>query len=74
LGFLLARLDLKVIICHPYLYLFSAAIFWSLIRTVRNDYSYFTKSMGFIIVILIIWNVGLYILGKNTKFGKYNAS
>lgn len=69
LGFILARLDLKVIICHPYLYLFSAAIFWHLLKTVRNDYSNFTKPLGFIIVVLIIWNIGLHILGKHTKFG-----
>lgn len=67
-GYVLTRLDLADIVCHPYLYLFMAAIFWSFIRTVRNDFSNFTKPMGFIIIILIIWNIGLYFTGKRTKF------
>lgn len=68
LGFTLTRLDLADIVCHPYLYLFMATILWQFIKTVRNDFSNFTKPMGFTIIILIIWNVALHLIGKRTKF------
>ncbi len=68
LGFLLSRLDQKKIILHPYVYLLVGAVFWTFMRTVRNDFINFTKPMGFIIIILLIYNLGLVVLGKRVKF------
>jgi len=68
LGALLARLDTLNLFAHPYLYLFAATMLWPLLRTVRNDFANFLKPMGFILIILIVWNIGLKILDKNIKF------
>jgi len=68
LGFLLSRLDQKNIILHPYVYLLVGSVFWTFMRTVRNDFINFTKPLGFIIIILLIYNLGLVVLGKRVKF------
>ncbi len=70
LGFLLAKLDDVDLNNHPYVYIFSATMLWPLIRTVRNDFSNFTKPMGFVLLILLIWNICLWGIAKKVKFSK----
>lgn len=67
LGFLFGRLDMMDLITHPYLFLLMATIFWPFIRTVRNDFSNFTKPAGFILIIVLIWNISLKIIGRYKK-------
>jgi oligosaccharide repeat unit polymerase len=63
LGYILTKIDLKDILLHPFLYLISAAAFWPLIKTVRNDFVNLTKPFAFVVVVLTIWNIGLYVIG-----------
>lgn len=67
LGFLLIKLDLKDLRLNRYSYLFAVAMLWPLIRTVRNDFSNFLKPLGFILIILLLWNIGLWIVGKRFR-------
>ena len=55
IGALLGVFDHKNLIYHPKLLLFMGAMYWPLIRTVRNDFSNFTKPFTFMLVILLIW-------------------
>lgn len=67
LGYFLGRLDRLDLIANKYTYLFVAAMLWPLIRTVRNDFANFLKPMGFMIIILLLWNIALEILGRRAK-------
>jgi len=68
LGFILFRFDNKEINYHPYIYLFAGAIYWTFIRTVRNDFRNFMKPMAFLIIILLIYNFFLWAIGKKFRF------
>lgn len=67
LGYILGRLDMVDLVGHPYCYLLLATAFWPLIRTVRNDFSNFTKPFGFILLILLIWNIAMALIGRRVK-------
>jgi oligosaccharide repeat unit polymerase len=57
LGSLLARLDIKNLLLSPNLLVFSSAMVWPLIRTVRNDFSNFIKPTIFTGLILLLWRL-----------------
>jgi len=57
LGFLLARLDSTNLLYHPYLLVFCGAMYWPLLRTVRNDFANFVKPFGFLLITLLIWAI-----------------
>jgi oligosaccharide repeat unit polymerase len=57
IGYLLIRLDKTDLLYNRYAYIFAAAMIWPLMRTVRNDFSNFLKPLGFLILILITWNL-----------------
>ncbi|MFO0773571.1 MAG: O-antigen polysaccharide polymerase Wzy [Nitrospiraceae bacterium] len=59
LGFLLGRLDQKPLWAEPKWLVFCGAVFWPLVRTVRNDINNFTKPMLFMYLILAVWFGGL---------------
>lgn len=67
LGFLFGRLDMLNLVAHPYIFLMTATIFWPFIRTVRNDFGNFSKPAGFILIIILIWNLSLKIAGRYRK-------
>jgi oligosaccharide repeat unit polymerase len=65
LGFFLGRVEDINLLLAPKLFIFVGAILWPLIRTVRNDFSNFTKPAMFMLIILILWWAGSYfIFGK----------
>ena len=67
-GCLLGVLDHKKIIYNPYLFIFSCTMLWTLIRTVRNDFSNFIKPSIFVLIILLIfWVVSMIVLDKKIK-------
>ena len=66
LGYFMARIDLLDLFIHPYMFVFCGSILWFLVRTVRNDFANFLKPLGFIIIILIIWHVGLRLIGRRS--------
>lgn len=55
LGYALGRLDSLPLFQSPHLFIFSAAMLWPLIRTVRNDSSNFFKPLVFSLLILVLW-------------------
>jgi oligosaccharide repeat unit polymerase len=57
MGFLLGRLDQKILWAEPRWLLFCGAVFWPLVRTVRNDLNNFTKPLVFLYLILGVWFV-----------------
>ena len=57
LGFLLGRLDAINLLAHPKWIIFSTAILWPLMRTVRDDFANFVKPAVFVLIILLIWRV-----------------
>lgn len=57
LGYLLGRLDQVNLLEHPGLLIFSSAILWHLIQTVRDDFSNFLKPMLFTYVFLMCWRL-----------------
>ncbi len=59
LGFLLGRLDQKPLWAQPQWLVFCGAVFWPLVRTVRNDINNFTKPMVFLYLILGLWFAAL---------------
>lgn len=59
LGFLLGRLDQKPLWAQPHWLVFCGAVFWPLVRTVRNDINNFTKPMVFLYLILGLWFAAL---------------
>ena len=67
LGFLFGRLDMLNLVAHPYIFLMVATIFWPFIRTVRNDFGNFSKPAGFVLIIILIWNLSLKIAGRYRK-------
>lgn len=61
LGFFLGRLEIKQLLAHPKWLIFAGALYWPMLRTVRNDFSNFIKPAIFMIIILIIWRAFLFI-------------
>lgn len=55
LGFFLGRLDQRALWLEPRWLLFCGAVFWPLVRTVRNDLNNFTKPLVFLFLILAVW-------------------
>ena len=55
LGFVLGRLDQRALWLEPRWLLFCGAVFWPLVRTVRNDLNNFTKPLVFLFLILAVW-------------------
>jgi oligosaccharide repeat unit polymerase len=55
LGYALGKLDSLPLFQSPYWFIFSAAMLWPLIRTVRNDSTNFFKPVVFIFFILVAW-------------------
>lgn len=55
LGFFLGRLDQRALWLEPRWLLFCGAVFWPLVRTVRNDLNNFTKPLVFLFLILALW-------------------
>lgn len=72
IGYCLGRLDDSYLLDKPNLLLFICAMFWFLIRTVRNDFSNFIKPAIFILIILTIWRMSACILIKSVKQKKLN--
>ena len=57
LGFLLGRLDQVDLQSSPKSYLFSGALLWPLVKTVRNHFGVFMKPATFIIVTIVLWKL-----------------
>jgi oligosaccharide repeat unit polymerase len=57
LGFLLGRLDQVDLLSHPNWLLFSSALLWHLMRTVRDDFTTFTKPAIFTLIFLVAWRL-----------------
>lgn len=55
LGFFFGKLDHKNLLMHPKWLVFSCAMLWPLVSTVRNDFGDFVKPAVFILIILSIW-------------------
>lgn len=55
IGYVLGRLDTIPLFQNSYIFMFSTAMLWPLVRTVRNDSSNFFKPMIFTLCILMIW-------------------
>ncbi len=55
MGFGLGRLDQMTLWTEPRWLIFAGAVFWPLVRTVRNDANNFTKPMVFLYLILGVW-------------------
>ena len=55
LGYLLGRLDQINLLAHPGLLLFSAAMLWHLVQTVRDNFGNFIKPVIFTYIILFFW-------------------
>jgi oligosaccharide repeat unit polymerase len=64
LGYFLGRLDLSNLLEHPAMLVFSTAILWRLIQTVRDDFGNFIKPMVFIYIMLMLWRMVLRIFGN----------
>ena len=63
LGFLLGRLDHVDLSRHAGWFIFCGAFAWHLIRTVRDDFTNFTKPAAFTLLALIAWRVATYLVG-----------
>lgn len=59
LGYFLGRLDQINLLEHPVALIFSTAILWRLVQTVRDDLGNFIKPMVFICIILVCWRIAL---------------
>ena len=57
LGYLLGRLDQVNLLERPGVLIFTSAILWHLIQTVRDDFSNFLKPMLFTYVFLMCWRL-----------------
>jgi oligosaccharide repeat unit polymerase len=55
LGFLLGRLDQVDLRSSPKLMIFSGAMLWPLLKSVRNAFGVFLKPVAFILVSIMIW-------------------
>jgi len=58
-GYLLGRLDQISLLEHPGFLIFTAAILWHLVQTVRDDFGNFIKPMVFTYFILFFWRLFL---------------
>lgn len=67
LGFLLARLDQVDLRTSPKLLVFSGAMIWPLLKTVRNSFGVFLKPVAFIVVSIIIWRVVTFWINKGHR-------
>ena len=74
LGFLLGRLDGVNLLEHPKLLIFACAMFWPLVRTVRNDFSNFIKPAIFMFIIICIWRLLLGLVSVKSVFGSGSKS
>lgn len=57
LGFLLCKLDHVNLRAHPKALIFSGAMLWPFIKTVRNSFVVFIKPLGLILAAIIIWRL-----------------
>lgn len=57
LGYGLARLDGSNLQRHSSLLIFATAMLWHLMRTVRDDFTNFTKPVAYIMIILLLWRI-----------------
>ena len=55
LGYLLGRLDQVDLLSSPKLMVFSGAMLWPLLKSVRNAFGVFLKPVVFILVCIMIW-------------------
>lgn len=55
LGYLLGSLDQINLLEHPELLIFSAAMLWHLVQTVRDNFGNFIKPVIFTYIILFVW-------------------
>lgn len=67
MGFLLGRLDQKTLWAEPRWLLFCGAVFWPLVRTVRNDLNNFTKPLVFLYLILGVWFAATFFLRRSSS-------
>jgi oligosaccharide repeat unit polymerase len=58
LGLMLALIDGKQLLMHPYWIVFCGAVLWTLNRTVRNDFDNFLKPLVFLTLIAALWHLG----------------
>lgn len=63
LGYGLGRLDRVDVAHRPYWFLFCGAFLWHLMRTVRDDFTNFTKPAFFTLIILVGWRIATYLVG-----------
>ncbi len=57
LGFLLCRLDYVNLRVSRGTLIFSAAMLWPLMKTVRNSFVVFIKPLGLIVAVIILWRI-----------------
>lgn len=67
LGFLLGRLDQVDLRTRPKLLVFSGAMLWPLMKTVRNSFGVFLKPVAFVLVSLLIWKVATFLIAKRNR-------
>ena len=60
LGFFLGRLDQVDLLSSPRLLVFSGAMIWPLLKTVRNTFGTFLKPVAFIVVCIVIWRLATF--------------
>jgi hypothetical protein len=64
LGFLLGRLDQIDLRMRPRFLVFSGAMLWPLMKTVRNSFGVFLKPVAFVLVTIFIWQVATFWMAK----------
>jgi oligosaccharide repeat unit polymerase len=57
LGFLLNKIDQMNLVQRPNIILFGAAMYWPLMRSVRNDFATFVKPAVFILIFIVFWRL-----------------
>lgn len=67
LGFLLGRLDQVDLRMRPKLLIFSGAMIWPLLKTVRNSFGVFLKPVAFIVVSILIWRLATFWLRRDKR-------
>jgi oligosaccharide repeat unit polymerase len=70
LGYALARIDLEELVYRPNLMLFATAMFWPLLKTVRNDSVNFFKPAIFTLIAVLAWRLVLLVLTKRKPIRK----
>ena len=57
MGFLLGRLDQVDLRTHPKTLIFSGALLWPLIKSVRNSFGVFIKPLSLMLIVILAWRL-----------------